>query len=70
MRVGPALADRYRVYALDMRGHGESFKPPRGTYSLRRTADDAFGGLKLSICAGMARASRDRKRVGVGKSVI
>jgi pimeloyl-ACP methyl ester carboxylesterase len=42
MRVGPALADRYRVYALDMRGHGESFKPPRGTYSLRRTADDAF----------------------------
>jgi len=22
VRVGPALADRYRVYALDMRGHG------------------------------------------------
>ncbi|HTK07334.1 MAG TPA: alpha/beta hydrolase [Ktedonobacteraceae bacterium] len=42
VRVGPALADRYRVYALDMRGHGESIKPPRGTYSLRQTADDAI----------------------------
>lgn len=41
VRVGPALADRYRVYALDMRGHGESIRPPRGTYSLRQTADDA-----------------------------
>jgi pimeloyl-ACP methyl ester carboxylesterase len=39
-RVGSALADRYRVYALDMRGHGESIKPPAGSYSLRRTADD------------------------------
>lgn len=41
VRVGPALADRYRVYALDMRGHGESIKPPAGAYSLRATADDA-----------------------------
>ena len=41
VRVGPALADRYRVYALDMRGHGESIKPARGAYSLRHTADDA-----------------------------
>ncbi len=41
VRVGPALVDRYRVYALDMRGHGESIKPPRGAYSLRHTADDA-----------------------------
>ncbi len=41
VRVGPALADRYRVYALDMRGHGESIKPPPGAYSLRHTADDA-----------------------------
>ncbi len=41
VRVGPALADRYRVYALDMRGHGESIKSPPGTYSLRQTADDA-----------------------------
>ena len=41
VRVGPALADRYRVYALDMRGHGESIKPPAGAYSLRHTAADA-----------------------------
>lgn len=42
VRVGPALANRYRVYAFDMRGHGESIKPPSGAYSLRRTADDAL----------------------------
>src|SRR5579863_3553202 len=41
VRVGPDLASRYRVYALDMRGHGESIKPPAGAYSLRHTADDA-----------------------------
>ncbi len=41
VRVGPALADRYRVFALDQRGHGESIKPARGAYSLRHTADDA-----------------------------
>lgn len=41
VRVGPTLAGRYRVYALDMRGHGESIKPPAGAYSLRATADDA-----------------------------
>lgn len=41
VRVGPALATHYRVYALDMRGHGESIKPPAGAYSLRHTADDA-----------------------------
>ncbi len=41
VRVGPALATRYRVYALDMRGHGESIKPPAGAYSLQHTADDA-----------------------------
>lgn len=41
VRVGPALAARYRVYALDMRGHGDSIKPPAGAYSLRQIADDA-----------------------------
>src|SRR5258708_21570567 len=41
VRVGPALADRYRIYALDMRGHGDSIKPSQGAYSLRHTADDA-----------------------------
>jgi pimeloyl-ACP methyl ester carboxylesterase len=46
VRVGPALADRYRVYALDMRGHGDSIKPGRGAYSLRHTADDAVALIK------------------------
>jgi pimeloyl-ACP methyl ester carboxylesterase len=41
VRVGPALVDRYQVYALDMRGHGDSIKPSQGAYSLRQTADDA-----------------------------
>lgn len=41
VRVGPALADRYRVFALDMRGHGDSIKPAAGVYSLQNTADDA-----------------------------
>jgi pimeloyl-ACP methyl ester carboxylesterase len=42
VRVGPELAERYRVYALDQRGHGDSIKPSRGAYSLRHTADDAI----------------------------
>src|SRR5581483_5735858 len=57
IRVGPALADRYRVYALDMRGHGESIKPSAGAYSLRHTADDAAAfiealGLKNPVVFG------------------
>ncbi len=39
--VGSALADRYRVYAFDMRGHGDSVHPAAGAYGLRQTADDA-----------------------------
>lgn len=46
VRVGPAMADRYRVYALDQRGHGESIKPVRGAYSLRHSADDALAFLE------------------------
>jgi pimeloyl-ACP methyl ester carboxylesterase len=57
VRVGPALADRYRVYALDMRGHGDSIKPSRGAYSLRHTADDALAfiealGLERPVLVG------------------
>ncbi len=57
VRVGPALADRYRVYALDMRGHGESIKPGAGFYSLRHTADDALAfmeaiGLERPVLMG------------------
>lgn len=40
VRVGPALADRYRVYAFDMRGHGDSVHPAPGVYSLHHTARD------------------------------
>jgi pimeloyl-ACP methyl ester carboxylesterase len=46
VRVGPALADHYRVYALDMRGHGESPKLPAGNYGLRQTADDAVAFIR------------------------
>src|SRR5438105_230233 len=43
VRVGPALANRYRVYALDMRGHGDSVKPSPGAYRpyLGKTLDEA-----------------------------
>jgi non-heme chloroperoxidase len=34
-----ALADRYRVLAVDMRGHGQSEKPPHG-YKIQRLARD------------------------------
>jgi pimeloyl-ACP methyl ester carboxylesterase len=46
VHVGPALADRYQVYALDMRGHGDSIKPARGAYSLRHTANDVLAFMK------------------------
>ncbi len=57
VRVGPELADRYRVYAFDMRGHGDSIKPPPGAYSLRHTADDAVAfiealGLQRPVLIG------------------
>ena len=57
VRVAPALANRYRVYALDMRGHGDSIKPSKGAYSLRHTADDAAAfidilGLEHSMLIG------------------
>jgi pimeloyl-ACP methyl ester carboxylesterase len=41
VRVGPALAEHYRVYALDQRGHGTSIHPHAGSYSLRHSANDA-----------------------------
>ncbi len=39
-RVIPALAEHYRVFAPDCRGHGRS-NNPRLTYSFRELADDA-----------------------------
>ncbi len=38
------LAERFRVLALDLRGHGDSDKP-RGPYAIRTFADDVLGFL-------------------------
>jgi pimeloyl-ACP methyl ester carboxylesterase len=43
--VAPALAERYRVYALDLRGHGDSSWP--GNYSFQLMRDDVIGLLDL-----------------------
>jgi pimeloyl-ACP methyl ester carboxylesterase len=39
-RVGEALAGSYRVYAPDLRGHGESVKSGAGTYGHSQLAED------------------------------
>jgi pimeloyl-ACP methyl ester carboxylesterase len=36
-RVMPALGKRYRVYALDLRGHGDSDRPATGYHIVCRT---------------------------------
>src|SRR6476469_4791349 len=41
--VVPALADTFRVYALDLRGHGHSADPRRHSFELMR--DDVVGFL-------------------------
>ena len=38
-----ALASRYRVLSIDMRGHGQSDKPPPGGYSLEACSKDIRG---------------------------
>lgn len=43
-----ALASRYRVVSLDMRGHGRSDKPPPGQYSLEAFCAD-IRGLLLAL---------------------
>jgi pimeloyl-ACP methyl ester carboxylesterase len=40
VRVGPALGKRYRVIALDNKGHGESARPERG-YLVQDQANEA-----------------------------
>jgi pimeloyl-ACP methyl ester carboxylesterase/acyl carrier protein len=44
-RVGPALAEEFQVFALDLRGHGGSVTPPPGSYGLRAAADDVIAFL-------------------------
>jgi pimeloyl-ACP methyl ester carboxylesterase len=39
------LSDRYRVIAIDMRGHGDSDKPKHG-YRIQRLAKDVFDALR------------------------
>src|SRR5579884_2184646 len=56
-RVGETLAESYRVYAPDLRGHGKSVKSGRGTYShpqLARDMADFIGavGLERPILIG------------------
>ena len=75
VRVGPQLAQRYQVYALDQRGHGDSVKPGRGGYNLRHTADDAIAfidalGLdKFSTGGDFFGKTRHPDLKGVGKGV-
>jgi hypothetical protein len=38
------LSDKYHVYALDMRGHGESAKPNHG-YRIQRLSADVLWGI-------------------------
>lgn len=42
----PALTPRYRVITVDLRGHGQSDKPP-GPYSISMFADDVAGLIEI-----------------------
>jgi pimeloyl-ACP methyl ester carboxylesterase len=52
-RVLPLLSDRYRVYALDLRGHGNSDQPATG-YHMRDLAADVIAFMDAK---GIVRAS-------------
>lgn len=41
----PLLAQRYRCIALDLRGHGDSSRPPDGNYTLAAYADDVCAAI-------------------------
>ncbi|MDQ1005523.1 acyl transferase domain-containing protein [Streptomyces sp. V4I23] len=56
-RVGPALAERFAVFSLDLRGHGASSTPEATCYGLRAVADDVADfmralGLKAPLVVG------------------
>ncbi|MBP2479548.1 acyl transferase domain-containing protein/pimeloyl-ACP methyl ester carboxylesterase [Crossiella equi] len=56
-RVGPALAGRFEVFALDLRGHGGSVAPGPGSYHLPAVADDVAAflsslGLRAPVLVG------------------
>ena len=52
--VAAAFAERYRVYAPDLRGHGASDRP--GSYSFRLMRDDVIGLLDHLLLRGVALA--------------
>ena len=58
----PALAERYRAIALDLRGHGQSDKPP-GPYSVPMFAEDVLG---LVDSLGIAQATMVGLSLGGG----
>jgi pimeloyl-ACP methyl ester carboxylesterase len=47
VRVAPALADRFRVVAMDLKGHGDSARPSTG-YALQDQAREVDG-----LCSGL-----------------
>jgi len=74
-RVAAELANRYRVVAVDLRGHGESRDAPRA-FTTRELADDlvavldaveaeraTFVGVSLGACAAMEAALAHPARV-------
>jgi haloacetate dehalogenase len=71
-KIAPALAERYTVVAPDLRGYGDSSKPPGDdrhlTYSKRSTAADqaalmASLGFKKFMVAGHDRGARVTHRL-------
>jgi haloacetate dehalogenase len=63
-RVAPALARRFTVVAADLRGYGDSSKPPGGddhaAYSKRAMAVDMVGAMRALGFARFAVAGHDR----------
>jgi haloacetate dehalogenase len=63
-RVVPALAQRFTVVAADLRGYGESAKPPGGeghvAYSKREMARDLVGAMAALGHARFSVAGHDR----------
>ncbi len=63
------LAERFHVYALDLRGHGDSDKP-RGPYTIRNFADDVAGfldacGVERTDCLGHSMGGRTGTMLGI-----
>lgn len=66
------LSERFRVYALDLRGHGDSDKP-RGPYTIQTFADDVVGfldalGIERVDYLGHSMGGRTGTMVGIRHS--